>query len=150
MLKPSRKAWFALVAVLDIACHAGGQPVQSQDINHRQGIPRRYLEKSLQHLVRSGLLQGVRGPRGGYRLALERRRITVGAVLRAVQKMEEEGTHNTLPDSALGQMVVRPLWDDMQDALMKRLEAVSIDDLCLRARREGLFPEAGHGIDFTI
>ena len=65
MLKPSKKLLFAIEAVLDIAYHAGGEPVQSREITRRQGIPRRYLEQTLQHLVRSGILTGVRGPRGG-------------------------------------------------------------------------------------
>ena len=55
---------FAIEAVLDIAYHAGSEPVQSRDITRRQDIPRRYLEQALQHLVRRGILIGVRGPRG--------------------------------------------------------------------------------------
>ena len=76
MLRLTKKLLFAIEAVLDIAYNAGTLPVQSGEITRRQGIPRRYLEQVLQQLVRAGVLQGVRGPRGGYRLARERRRIT--------------------------------------------------------------------------
>jgi len=48
MLRPSKKMLFAIEAVLDIAYHAGGEPVQSREITRRQGIPRRYLEQTLQ------------------------------------------------------------------------------------------------------
>ena len=65
MLRLSKKLMFAIEAVLDIAYNAGAQPVQSREINSRQGIPRRYLEPVLQQLVRAGILEGVRGPRGG-------------------------------------------------------------------------------------
>ena len=68
MLKSSRKLLFAIEAVLDIAYNAADTPVQSREITERQGIPRRYLEPVLQHLVRADILIGVRGPRGGYRL----------------------------------------------------------------------------------
>ena len=61
MLHPSKRLLFAIESVLDIAYYGGSQPVQSGDISGRQGIPRRYLEQVLQHLVRSGILAGL-GP----------------------------------------------------------------------------------------
>lgn len=63
------KLVLALEAVTDIAFHSGVDPVQSQDISERLGLPRRYLEQVMQQLVRAGILRGVRGPRGGYRMA---------------------------------------------------------------------------------
>ena len=64
----SKKLVLALGAVIDIAYNAGSQAVQSKEITSRQGIPQRYLEQVMQDLVRAGVLKGVRGPRGGYRL----------------------------------------------------------------------------------
>ena len=90
MLRLSRKTVLSLEAVLDIAYNARPDPVQSRDITERQGIPNRYLEQVLQRLVRAGVLKGVRGPRGGYTLARERRRISVGDVLRVVSAMDAE------------------------------------------------------------
>ena len=90
MLRLSKKMMFAIEAVLDIAYHAGAEPVQSREITRRQGIPRRYLEHALQHLVRQQILIGVRGPRGGYKLARERRRITVGDIVRVGREMEAD------------------------------------------------------------
>ena len=102
MLRITKKMLFAIEAVLDIAYHAGAEPVQSREITRRQGIPQRYLEQALQHLVRDDILVGVRGPRGGYRLARERRRITVGDIVRSVRKMEtaEDPLQNKAPISA--------------------------------------------------
>jgi Rrf2 family protein len=151
MLRPSKKLLFAIEAVLDIAYHAGGEPVQSREITRRQEIPRRYLEQTLQHLVRSGLLVGVRGPRGGYRLARERRRITVGEIVRVVQSMEtQDDMYKDLPGSPLGLGVVRPMWEELQDEIMERLDNISIDDLCMRAWRDGLKSEAQDKMDFAI
>jgi Rrf2 family iron-sulfur cluster assembly transcriptional regulator len=42
----------------------------------------------MQELVRAGILKGVRGPKGGYRLARERRRVTVGEIVRVVAALE--------------------------------------------------------------
>lgn len=151
MLRPSKKLLFAIEAVLDIAYHAGGEPVQSREITRRQGIPRRYLEQTLQHLVRSGILVGVRGPKGGYRLARERRRVTVGEIVRVVQAMETaEDPYKDLPGSPLGLNVVRPLWGELQEEVMQRLDSITIDDLCTKAFRAGLESEAHEAMDFTI
>jgi len=151
MFSPSKKMLFAIEAVLDIAYHAGGEPVQSREITRRQNIPRRYLEQTLQHLVRSGILIGVRGPRGGYRLARERRRITLGEIVRVVQLLENtEDPQKDAPGSQLGLEVVRPLWRELQDQMMQQLDAITVDDLCMRAWKKGLDSEAEGRMDFAI
>jgi len=151
MFRLSKKALYAIEAVLDIAYHAGAEPVQSREITRRQGIPRRYLEQALQQLVRDGILIGVRGPRGGYRLARERRRISVGDIARVVRAVETaEAGDGSLSDSELGQKIVQPLWEAMQDQLMEQLDATSIDDLCDKARAEGIESEGRRTLDFTI
>ena len=151
MLRLSKKMLFAIEAVLDIAYHAGAGPVQSREITRRQGIPRRYLEQALQHLVRKGLLLGVRGPRGGYRLARERRRISIGDIVRVVREMEAPNNLiEDTPGSALGHEVVRPLWLELQNDLMDRLDVLSVDDLCNRANQAGITSEGRRNLDFTI
>jgi len=151
MLHLSRKVLFAIEAVLDIAYHASAEPVQSRAITRRQGIPRRYLEQALQHLVRQGILIGVRGPKGGYRLAMERRRISVGDIVRVVQKMERRKKSDLDGDaSELGQTVIRPLWDELQVNLMVTLDETTIDDLCNRANSAGVVSEGRQNLDFII
>ncbi len=151
MLRPSKKTLFAIEAVLDIAYHSGGEPVRSREITRRQGIPRRYLEQTLQQLVRSGILMGVRGPRGGYRLARERRRISVGEIVRVVRALEvDEEQEDELPSSELGKKVIRPTWAELQEEIMKRLDAITIDDLCTRAFQGGIVSEVAQSMDFTI
>ena len=146
----SKKMGFALEAVLDIAYNAGAEPVRSREITRRQGISQRYIEQVMQRLVHAGVLKGVRGPRGGYRLARERRRVTVGEIARIVYAMEDGGEAAARDGSALGQAVVRPLWRELQDELMARLDALTIDELCKRAQDRGVPNEAGERLDFTI
>jgi len=151
MLRISKKLMFAIEAVLDIAYNAADEPVQSGEITRRQGIPKRYLEQVLQQLVREGVLAGVRGPRGGYRLGRERRRITIGEIVRIVRAMETATDPMEEPaTSDLGQLVVRPLWLELQDDCMTRLDNTSIEDLCLRARTAGIASESRDRIDFSI
>jgi len=151
MIRPSKKMLYAIEAVLDIAYHAGGEPVQSREITRRQGIPKRYLEQTLQQLVRAGLLTGVRGPRGGYRLARERRRISVGEIVRVVRALEAgEDNQDDLPTSALGLQVIHPMWNGLQEEIMARLDQITIDELCMNAHRSGILSEVAQKMDFTI
>jgi len=151
MLGLSKKTLFAIEAVLDIAFNAGLEPVQSRDITSRQGIPRRYLEQVLQQLVRAGVLIGVRGPRGGYRLARERRRVSVGDVVRVVGGVEDAAEETPeIAGSPLGQNVVQPLWLDLQGEFLERLDGISVEELCDRAHRAGVDSAAAARLDYTI
>ena len=142
---------YAIEAVRDIAYHAGSEPVQSREITRRQGSPRRYLEQALQGLVRKNILIGVRGPRGGYRLARERRRISVGDIVRVVREMES-GTDpfDSPTHSELGEKVVSPLWRELHDQVMERLDSVTIDDLGDRADQAGILSQGRSNLDFSI
>jgi Rrf2 family protein len=150
MLKLSRKTLLALEAVIDIAFNARPEPVQAKEITARQGVPQRYLEQVMQQLVRAGILKGVRGPRGGYRLAKERRRISVGDIVRAAELAEDETAEDAQPRSELGARIVTPFIQSLQDELMARLEAITVEDLCQKARAAGVSAEDNNTADFTI
>lgn len=154
MLRLSRKMLFALEAVVDIAYNARPEPVQSKEITRRQGIPQRYLEQVMQQLVHAGVLKGVRGPKGGYRLARERRRITVGEIIRVVGAVEageeEEGGEAAPMTSDLGKKVVQPLWSELHDTIMAKLDSITVEDLCRRAEGAGVHSEGRERMDFSI
>lgn len=143
MLRPSKKLALALEAVVDVAFHGGLEPVQSRDIARRLGLPRRYLEQVLQQLVREGVLRGVRGPRGGYRLAKESRQTTVGEIIRVLDGHDEaadEGIPNS--DSPLGTKVVIPFWEEISHRLMRQLDSATVEELCRQAAAQAIPSEA--------
>jgi len=150
MLRLSRKTLLALEAVIDIAFNARPEPVQAKEITARQGVPQRYLEQVMQQLVRAGILKGVRGPRGGYRLARERRRISVGDVVRVAESIEDGEEEKIRPRSDLGLRIVAPLIQTLQDDIMAQLDAISIEDLCQRARAHGVDISGSASSDFAI
>ena len=151
MLRLSKKILFAIEAVVDIAYHAGSQPVQSRDITRRQGIPRRYLEQALQQLVRANVLTGIRGPRGGYNLARERRRISAGDIVRVMRQLESANDPLEQDNgSELTRTVIRPMWQEVQSEMMVRLDEISVDDLCKDANKAGVDSEGRQSLDFTI
>lgn len=150
MLRLSRKMVLALEAVVDIAFNARPEPVQSKEITRRQGIPQRYLEQVMQHLVHEDILRGVRGPRGGYRLARERRRITAAEVVRAVSGLESGEEQALESQSDLSEKVVAPLVQRMHDEIMAKLETITIEDLCQQAEQAGIEGQNRTRFDFTI
>lgn len=149
MIGTSKKLVYAIEAVLDIAYNSGGETVQSGAVSERQGIPRRYLEPVLQQLVRAGILRGVRGPRGGYRLAKERALITVGDIARVVDTIEG-GESETQPQSDIGRKVVLPLCLQTRAETLARLDEITIEALCRRARGTGVASEASRRLDYSI
>jgi Rrf2 family transcriptional regulator, iron-sulfur cluster assembly transcription factor len=150
MLKLSRKTLLALEAVVDIAFNARPEPVQAKEITSRQGVPQRYLEQVMQQLVRAGILKGVRGPRGGYRLAKERRRISVGDIVRAAELADDESAEDSPPQSELGLHIVAPFVLSLQEEVMARLDAITVEELCQRARAAGVAGGDGTSADFAI
>jgi len=151
VLHPSKRLLFAIEAVLDIAYYGGSQPVQSGDISARQGIPRRYLEQVLQHLVRTNILAGHRGPKGGYVLAREKRRISLGEIVRAVRQFEgSPDPVQTAAGSRVALEIVRPVWRELQQEMLVKLDNVTLEDLCQRAQTSGIRSDAHQRLDFVI
>jgi Rrf2 family iron-sulfur cluster assembly transcriptional regulator len=146
MARLSEKSLLAVAAVVDVAIHARDQPVAAKALAERHRLPPRHLEPVLQALVHAGILKGVRGPRGGYELARERRRISVAEVVRVAETAAEEQT-GALP--SLVTRVVRPAVAQGEKAFETALGAVTIESLCREAERHGL-AEALATSDFNI
>lgn len=91
----------------------------------------------MQKMVRAGILKGIRGPGGGYLLARERRRIPVGEVVPIAESVTRRTEPDEGPDSPITELVVYPLWQEVREAMMRELDAVSRDDLCHRAHARG-------------
>ena len=150
MLLLPKRSVLGIAAVVDIALHGRSGPVAAKSLASRHNLPPRHLETLLQSLVRSGILKGMRGPRGGYELARERRRISTSEIIRAVMAVEPEEDDGA-QGSALVSTVVEPALQDAGLAFLRLLDDVTIEDLCREADRKSVF-QAGDGdvADFTI
>jgi Rrf2 family protein len=127
-----RKGVLAIAAVIDIAHNARGRPVAAKALATRHRLPPRHLEPVLQALVRHGILKGVRGPRGGYELARERRLITADDILRAAGTVEDK-SDPPLAGSFLLDQVVVPALKQAEQAFSAALMRISVDDLARAA-----------------
>jgi Rrf2 family transcriptional regulator, iron-sulfur cluster assembly transcription factor len=128
----SRKGLLAIAAVIDVAIYGLGRPVSAKALASRHNLPARHLEPVLQELVRVGILKGIRGPRGGYELARERRRITADDILRAAGTIEE-GEEAANAGSALLEQVVMPAVGQAEKAFSSALARINLDELVRRA-----------------
>ena len=139
----------AITVLLDVAFHGGrSSTVSAADIAERLGMARRGMEPLLQTLSRAGLLESVRGPRGGYRLGRARRDIRLTEIV-AVALADDLET----PDGPVGRLqevVVDAVWRELDQAVQARLGALTLDDLVRRATAAGMRRPASEPITFAI
>ena len=145
----SRRSLLAIAAVTDIALHGRSSPVSAKALAARHALPPRHMEPLLQALVRQGILKGLRGPRGGYELARERRRITAGDIVRVVMTLVDDEGAAPLPRSRLVERVVEPAVSKGSQAFLRELDTVTVDDLCVEAGVAGAI-QIPPMADFTI
>ena len=127
-----RKAVLAVAAVIDVAMQEHGQPISAKTLAARHGLPPRHLEPVLQALVRCGILRGVRGPRGGYELARDRRRVTANDILRAAGSVEDTGQLNA--GSELLLKIVLPAMANAETEFGAALSRINLDDMARDAQ----------------
>lgn len=84
-MKISTKGRYALRLMLDLALNNNGVPVRIKDIAARQDISDKYLEQIISGLNKAGYVKSARGPQGGYQLAKDPSRYTVGMILRLTE-----------------------------------------------------------------
>src|SRR6201981_1463888 len=130
-----RKAVLAVAAVIDVAMQDHGQPISAKTLAARHGLPPRHLEPVLQALVRCGILKGIRGPRGGYELARDRRRVTVNDILQAAGTVEESDEPQS--DSTLVKKVVLPAVAAAEREFGVALSRINVEDLARDAQALG-------------
>ena len=85
-MKLSTKGRYAMIALTDLANHGGDRLVSLSEIAERQDISLAYLEQLFVKLRRAEIVESVRGPGGGYRLARPLERIRVSEILSAVDE----------------------------------------------------------------
>ena len=85
-MRLTTKGRYAVTAMLDLALHQGQRPVTLQDIAVNQEISLSYLEQLFARLRQGGLIQGTRGPGGGYRLALDASQVSIAGIISAVDE----------------------------------------------------------------
>ena len=85
-MRLTSKGRYAVMAMTDLSVQGPGRTVRLADIAERQGISLAYLEQLFGRLKKAGLVEGVRGPAGGYRLSRPAEQVSVAEVIAAVDE----------------------------------------------------------------
>lgn len=149
MIHQSRKLFYVVEAMVTIAYNAGYGAISSREIAKSQGLPARYLEQLMQRLVKAGLLRGVRGPSGGYVLAKERRRVTIADIYKAMDEEREED-HSGYKPTAIGELIIKPTWNEFDNTMMQTLQNINLADLCEKAEKKQIRKNSENKADFII
>jgi len=129
-MRLTTKGRFAVTAMVDLALSQGEQPVTLAAISERQKISLPYLEQLFGKLRRHALVDSVRGPGGGYRLAQETARISVADIILAVDETLDStqcgGKENCRDDT---KCITHDLWANLNRHIFGYLGAVTLKQL---------------------
>jgi len=150
-MKISTKGRYALEAITDLAIHAGMNYESIRSIAERRRMSDNYLEQIFLLLRKAGVVESVRGPQGGYRIARELESITAGDVLHAVEgRMAPvhclDSTLGEEPCKKEDRCVTRRIWLRMMLEMDAVLGQVTIADLAEAVKHDDAFP----ALDFSI
>ena len=84
-MKISTKGRYALRVIIDLAEHRSGEYIPMKEVAARQDISLKYIEKIMPLLTKNGLVEGIHGKGGGYKLKADPQFLTVGEVLRLAE-----------------------------------------------------------------
>jgi Rrf2 family protein len=144
MLRLSKKADYALMAMKHLATRADGASSSAREIAEAYDIPVELLAKILQRLARHGLVKSLQGTRGGYRLARETAKISVADIIEAIEgplrvtacSTEEENCGQYAKCS-----VRDPLWR-IKDRIVSALSDCSLQEIASESFAEPPIPVA--------
>jgi Rrf2 family protein len=132
-MKLSTKGKYGVRALFEIARNYGKGPIAIKEIAGRQQISLSYLEQILHRLGKAGIIEGVRGPHGGYELSKKPADLTIGDVVRAL-----EGpialSHCLEPGVTDGcyqadDCVARMVWSRVGEKIEEALDSITFEQL---------------------
>ena len=129
-MKLTTKGRFAVTAMLDLAMQRSSDPVTLAEISQRQNISLSYLEQLFGKMRRRALVNSVRGPGGGYRLAKDMDRVSVADIIDAVDEPIDStqcgGKENCHDDK---KCITHDLWAKLNAHISAYLGAVTLKQL---------------------
>lgn len=129
-MRLTTKGRYAVTAMLDLAFHSQIKPVTLTDIATRQTISLSYLEQLFSRLRRAGMVTGVRGPGGGYKLSKETNEISISDIILVVDEQVDltncESKGNCQND---GPCLTHDLWMGLSNTVRNYLDGITLGEL---------------------
>ncbi|MBM2812457.1 MAG: transcriptional regulator, BadM/Rrf2 family [Chloroflexi bacterium] len=140
MLHVSQRAHYGLRAMTELAKAYGNGCLSLVEIAEVEHLSAGYLEQLAMPLRRAGLIEGTRGPHGGYSLSKPPAELTVGEVIRALEGpvapveclTDEYVQGSCIREPGCGSRVV---WRRVQQSIDQVLDSLTLADLCATAAR---------------
>ena len=126
-MRLSTKGRYGVTAMMDLAIHDNAGPVTLADISQCQGISLSYLEQLFAKLRKSGLVEGVRGPGGGYRLSRAADQISIAEIITAVDEKVDItncGHEGNCQDGE--RCLTHELWVELSNRLYEFLQGITL------------------------
>ena len=121
---------YAVTAMLDIAYHNKGNPISLPEIADRQNISLSYLEQLFSRLKRSGLVESIKGPGGGYMLSKDADDIVISEVIQAVDEDLETTACNGKSNCHNNhQCISHNLWQDLGVEIKNFLSDITLQQV---------------------
>lgn len=151
-MRLTTKGRFAVTAMMDLALRDKDAPIALAGISERQDISLSYLEQLFGKLRRYALVESVRGPGGGYRLARPMGEISVADIIRAVDEHLDAtqcGGHENCHEDH--RCMTHDLWTTLNRKMYDYLASVSLGDLVNQhlAKQQGLVVLEDHRLPGT-
>ncbi|TCT15465.1 BadM/Rrf2 family transcriptional regulator [Natranaerovirga pectinivora] len=129
-MKISTKGRYGLRALLDLAIHVEqNEVVTVLSISQRQDISKNYLEQVFSALRKADIVNGVKGPQGGYTLNDDPKNLTIGSILRVLEgslfdigDTQEEG-------NIIQQCINKKVWMELNESINKVVDSITLYDL---------------------
>lgn len=138
-MKLSTKGTYGLRAMVDIAYNQQFGLVSLKDISKREDISIKYLEKLINTLKKEGFVLSIRGAKGGYKLANEPNKISIGSILRALEgNLYPVDCKAIIEDECLieDDCVMKTVWNRINNAINTAVDTLYLSDLISRVNCE--------------
>lgn len=127
-MKLSTKARHAITAMMDLAINDKYELVTLADISQCQGISLSYLEQLFAKLRKGGLVVGVRGPGGGYRLARSPYKISIAQVVSAIDERVQPNELGEFSMQFSEECLTHQIWDKLSVRIYNYLDGMSLGE----------------------
>jgi|TARA_B110000240_G_scaffold193716_1_gene240026 Rrf2 family iron-sulfur cluster assembly transcriptional regulator len=132
-MKLSTKARHAITAMMDLALNDKVRPVTLAEISNSQGISLSYLEQLFAKLRKSGLVIGVRGPGGGYKLSRVPGEISIAQIIFAIDEYRPQMAEAVdIEPSLEKKYVTHVLWDELSQKIYNFLNSITLAEFSTR------------------
>lgn len=134
----STKGRYALRVMLDLAQQPAGEYISLKSISQRQAVSMKYMEAIVATLNKAGMVESLRGKKGGYRLTRSADKYTIGEILKLTEGSLAPVTclECENPCQRAESCITRPMWLELNKLIDDYLESKTLADLLREDKKD--------------